>query len=75
MRFDAERPLRDRRAADHLSALPLDAAAGVAHDRAVRPTWEGAQPSVAYSSVRTHGSAREALLADDRYRVLYRPTR
>lgn len=38
------------------------------------PTWEGAQPSVAYSSVRSHGEALvDALLADPRYRVLYRP--
>ena len=38
------------------------------------PTWEGAQPSVAYSSVLSHGEALvEALLADPRYRVLYRP--
>jgi hypothetical protein len=38
------------------------------------PTWEGAQPSVAYSSVLTHGQRLvEALLADGRYRVLYRP--
>ncbi len=38
------------------------------------PTWEGAQPSVAYSSVRSHGEALvAALLADPRYRLLYRP--
>lgn len=38
------------------------------------PTWEGAQPSVAYSSVLSHGAAMTtALLADPRYRVLYRP--
>lgn len=38
------------------------------------PTWEGAQPSVAYSSVLTHGEAVvESLLADPRRRVLYRP--
>lgn len=38
------------------------------------PTWEGAQPSVAYSSVLTHGEALvDALLADDRFRVVYRP--
>ncbi|WP_375400198.1 glycosyl transferase [uncultured Amnibacterium sp.] len=38
------------------------------------PTWEGAQPSVAYSSVLSHGEALvDALLADDRFRVVYRP--
>lgn len=38
------------------------------------PTWEGAQPSVAYSSVLTHGQGLvDALLADDRFRVVYRP--
>jgi hypothetical protein len=38
------------------------------------PTWEGAQPSVAYSSVLTHGVALvESLLADGRFRVVYRP--
>lgn len=38
------------------------------------PTWEGAQPSVAYSSVLSHGVRLvRALLADGRYDVLYRP--
>jgi hypothetical protein len=38
------------------------------------PTWEGAQPSVAYSSVVTHGVAMvRALLADGRFRVEVRP--
>lgn len=38
------------------------------------PTWEGAQPSVAYSSVQSHGLALvRSLLGDPRYRVLYRP--
>jgi hypothetical protein len=38
------------------------------------PTWEGAQPSVAYSSVLTHGERLvRALLADGRFDVLYRP--
>ncbi|MDQ1627691.1 MAG: hypothetical protein QOI54_1435 [Actinomycetota bacterium] len=38
------------------------------------PTWEGAQPSLAYGSVASHGLrlVRE-LLADGRFRVLYRP--
>jgi CDP-glycerol glycerophosphotransferase (TagB/SpsB family) len=38
------------------------------------PTWEGAQPSVAYSSVLTHGERLvDALLADPRFTVVYRP--
>jgi CDP-Glycerol:Poly(glycerophosphate) glycerophosphotransferase len=38
------------------------------------PTWEGAQPSVAYSSVLSHGPALVAsLLADDRFVVDFRP--
>ena len=38
------------------------------------PTWEGAQPSLAYGSVRSHGPALvRALLASGRFRVLYRP--
>jgi hypothetical protein len=38
------------------------------------PTWEGAQPSVAYSSVLSHGERLvRALLADGRFDVLYRP--
>lgn len=38
------------------------------------PTWEGAQPSVSYSSLVTHGEKMvNALLACGRYRVIYRP--
>lgn len=38
------------------------------------PTWEGAQPSMAYSSVRSHGEALlRSLLADASLRVVYRP--
>lgn len=38
------------------------------------PTWEGAQPSLAYGSVRSHGPALvRHLLADGRFRVVYRP--
>ena len=38
------------------------------------PTWEGAQPSVAYSSVLSHGARLVAsLLADGRFDVVYRP--
>ncbi|MGO1770398.1 MAG: CDP-glycerol glycerophosphotransferase family protein [Microbacterium sp.] len=38
------------------------------------PTWEGDRPSAHYGSVASHGEALvSALLADDRYRVIYRP--
>ncbi|CAN5304161.1 CDP-glycerol glycerophosphotransferase family protein [soil metagenome] len=38
------------------------------------PTWEGAQPSVAYSSVLSHGSALvSSLLRDERFVVEFRP--
>ena len=38
------------------------------------PTWEGAQPSMAYGSVRSHGeSLVRALLESGRFRVVYRP--
>ncbi|WP_138756794.1 CDP-glycerol glycerophosphotransferase family protein [Modestobacter altitudinis] len=37
------------------------------------PTWEGAQPSMAYSSVASHGAALLASLAAAGLRVVYRP--
>ena len=38
------------------------------------PTWEGGQGTVAYSSILSHGVPLvRALLADDRFRVVYRP--
>ena len=37
------------------------------------PTWEGAQPSMAYSSVPGHGSALVASLMAEGLRVVYRP--
>lgn len=38
------------------------------------PTWEGAQPSVAYGSVVTHGPRlARALVADHRFTLVYRP--
>ncbi len=51
-----------------------DRPAGARRTVLYAPTWEGAQPSVAYSSVRTHGPAlvRSLLDAGD-LRVVYRP--
>ncbi|WP_231727684.1 MULTISPECIES: hypothetical protein [unclassified Rathayibacter] len=38
------------------------------------PTWEGDRPAAGYGSIRSHGLALvEALLADRRYRLVYRP--
>src|SRR5690606_37533940 len=38
------------------------------------PTWEGDRESMAYGSVESHGLAlTAALLADPRYRLIYRP--
>lgn len=37
------------------------------------PTWEGAQPSMAYCSVPSHGPALVRALADAGHRVVYRP--
>ncbi|MBP2437796.1 CDP-glycerol glycerophosphotransferase family protein [Microbacterium amylolyticum] len=38
------------------------------------PTWEGDRPSAAYGSILTHGETLVTrLLADPRYRVIYRP--
>jgi hypothetical protein len=38
------------------------------------PTWEGAQPSMTYGSVRSHGEGLvRALLESGRFRVVYRP--
>jgi len=38
------------------------------------PTWEGAQPSLAYGSLRSHGpDLVRALLRSGRFRVIYRP--
>ena len=58
-----------------LSAPPSPPAAGAGPVVVLyAPTWEGAQPSVAYSSVLSHGEAIvRALLADTGFRVLYRP--
>lgn len=57
-----------------LSAVPSDPPREVRTTVLYAPTWEGAQPSVAYSSVLSHGLAVvAALLRDPRFRVLYRP--
>lgn len=75
MRFDAERRCVIVGQPTTLSAPPSEAPRdGQRTTVLYAPTWEGAQPSVAYSSVLTHGQALVAsLLADDRYRVIYRP--
>ncbi|MGN6743679.1 MAG: CDP-glycerol glycerophosphotransferase family protein, partial [Amnibacterium sp.] len=75
MRFDAAEHCRIVGQPLTLSA-PLPAEAGEAGGGAVlyAPTWEGAQPSVAYSSVASHGERLvRGLIADGRYSVIYRP--
>jgi CDP-Glycerol:Poly(glycerophosphate) glycerophosphotransferase len=75
MRFDADKHCV-------IVGQPLTLSAPPAGDRPAHekptvlyaPTWEGGQPSVAYSSVLTHGVRMiEALIADGRFRVIYRP--
>lgn len=76
MRFDAAANCRIVGQPLTLSVPPAERHAPVGDRRTVlyAPTWEGAQPSVAYSSVLSHGEALvAALLADRRFRVLYRP--
>jgi len=74
MRFDVERRCVIVGQPVTLSAPPSAVPSGQRTTVLYAPTWEGAQPSVAYSSVRSHGVALvESLLADGRYRVLYRP--
>lgn len=75
MRFDAAEHCRIVGQPLTLSAPPA-AEGGAATAGAVlyAPTWEGAQPSVAYSSVLSHGEALvRGLLADGRFPVIYRP--
>jgi hypothetical protein len=51
-----------------------DTAAGEPPIVLYAPTWEGAQPSMAYSSVRSHGERLvRAVLDSGRYRLVYRP--
>jgi hypothetical protein len=75
MRFDTERRCVIVGQPTTLSAPP--AATPRSGERPTvlyAPTWEGAQPSVAYSSVLSHGVALvESLLADGRFRLIYRP--
>lgn len=75
MRFDTERGCVVVGQPTTLSAPPAEHAGAPGRTTVLyAPTWEGAQPSVAYSSVLTHGVALvESLLADGRYRVIYRP--
>ncbi|RKT77273.1 hypothetical protein DFJ68_0693 [Terracoccus luteus] len=50
--------------------LPMDGRTTVLY----APTWEGDRPSMRYGSVSSHGPRLvEALLADRRFRVVYRP--
>ena len=75
MRFDVEQHCRIVGQPLTLSA-PVPVEGRGADERIVlyAPTWEGAQPSVAYSSVLSHGERLvRGLLEDGRWTVLYRP--
>ena len=73
--YDIDRRTLDigRPQADHYSGTTPFAP----DDRTVvlyAPTWEGDRPAAAYGSIVTHGEALvSTLLADPRYRVIYRP--
>lgn len=58
---------------DHLresrSPLPVDGRTSLLY----APTWEGDRPAMSYGSIRSHGERLvEAVLADPRYRLVYR---
>lgn len=75
MRFDSAKHCRIVGQPLTLSApLPAEGEPGEGGAVLYAPTWEGAQPSVAYSSVLTHGERMvRGLLADGRFPVIYRP--
>ncbi len=59
---------------DFAAPARSDAGPGALPTVLYAPTWEGGQPSMAYSSVATHGEAIVgALLASGQCRVVYRP--
>ena len=75
-RYDASRSCRII-GQPQLDAQPWVAGAHSRGERATvlyAPTWEGAQPSVAYSSVLSHGEAVvRSILDDDALALVYRP--
>lgn len=82
MLYDADKHVRTigRPQLDDSSALPGDSEQRRASARDGRPavvyapTWEGGQPSMAYSSVVSHGEAiLRSLLESGEFRVTYRP--
>lgn len=56
-----------------LAALPAGRTADGRTTVLYAPTWEGGQPSVAYTSVATHGESLVRSLATAGMRVVYRP--
>jgi CDP-Glycerol:Poly(glycerophosphate) glycerophosphotransferase len=75
MRFDSAKHCRIVGQPLTLSApIPAEGEATGSGAVLYAPTWEGAQPSVAYSSVLSHGERLvQGLLDDGRFPVLYRP--
>jgi CDP-Glycerol:Poly(glycerophosphate) glycerophosphotransferase len=55
------------------AGLPHEKAGGTPGRVLYAPTWEGAQPSVRYGSVTSHGPALVRSLLDDGLDVVYRP--
>nr|CAA9333293.1 MAG: Integral membrane protein [uncultured Nocardioidaceae bacterium] len=70
MWFDRDRLVRVGRPQ---AAVPSPRPVPVVPTVLYAPTWEGAQPSMAYSSVVTHGRALIASLLTGGLRVVYRP--
>lgn len=57
-----------------LDAIPRDTAPPPRPVVLYAPTWEGSQPSVAYSSLVSHGAALvDSILASDGFDLIYRP--
>lgn len=80
MRYDVETHVREigrPQLDDHGPARSPEPAAPARSARPTvlyAPTWEGAQPSMAYSSVVSHGDALlRSLLESGQFRVVYRP--
>jgi len=76
LRFDAERHVRTigRPQLDAVTPGPRERAEGEPWTVLYAPTWEGAQGTSEYSSVVSHGQRIvDAVLADPRLRLVYRP--
>jgi hypothetical protein len=76
MNFDVDQRLIKigRPQLDVTTGLATGGARGDRRTVVYAPTWEGDRPSMDYESVRSHGRAiADAVLASDRFRLVYRP--